>query len=161
MTRNSGGWSAHGSSQNILEDLPVQECLGDPPSCRVLSTENRPDSSPDSLPMQSLRPVAYDLMEYVPVTVPKPKVKSKISPNPRDGTGGRGWVSKAESHALRVLSEASISVEVQYGGMWLVIRHRIDFFPGTGIWRDRWSRVKGSGLDSLIKHVSGLPDGGS
>lgn len=63
--------------------------------------------------------------------------------------------------SAELLKQAGIAFEEKNGGAHLVIDHaghRIDFWPGTGLWIPRGQKTrKWRGIFPLLKHLKGSP----
>lgn len=56
-------------------------------------------------------------------------------------------------HAPQLLKEAGIAFTVHNGGAHLVVEERVDFWPGTGLWKPRASRAQQRGVRALIRFI--------
>lgn len=69
--------------------------------------------------------------------------------------------SKAKRSSNRDLSAqqlvvASVAFESKNRGAHLIVKDRIDFWPGTGRWNDRQLPTKGFGVLSLIEYLGNV-----
>lgn len=60
--------------------------------------------------------------------------------------------SNRETSTQRLL-DAGLPFVSKNGGAHLIVKHRVDFWPGTGLWRDRQTPDTGRGIRSLLKHM--------
>jgi hypothetical protein len=77
-------------------------------------------------------------------------------------TGDAFKILRAESQARRAsnrerstqrLLDAGIGFEMRNKGAHLIVLSRVDFWPGTGLWRDRTTTSHGRGLRTLLRHL--------
>lgn len=56
-------------------------------------------------------------------------------------------------NSLKILSDAGIECEVKNYGAHIIVRKSLDFWPGTGLWKDRKTKKEGRGVFRLLKHI--------
>lgn len=74
------------------------------------------------------------------------------------------WESKKEESRQRraghrerapvTLRQNSVAFTSHNDGAHLVVEQRIDYWPGTGLWRDKRTGESARGIASLLRHVA-------
>jgi hypothetical protein len=67
----------------------------------------------------------------------------------REEARERRAANRERSTAL--LRAHDVGFQARNGGAHLIVRGRFDFWPGTGLWRDRESREMGRGVFALLR----------
>jgi hypothetical protein len=65
--------------------------------------------------------------------------------------------ARNRDRAVVALAEASVPFDTRNNGAHLIVRGRLDYWPGTGKWSDRETPNNGRGIASLLAYVKGLP----
>lgn len=60
------------------------------------------------------------------------------------------------AYSTQALTDAGVHFRAYNGGAHLIIQHEgktVDFWPGTGLWKDRMRATQNRGLVRLLKHL--------
>ena len=58
-------------------------------------------------------------------------------------------------HGSKRLAELGLAFVAHNSGAHLVVQGCVDYWPGTGLWKDRRTRGEGRGLEKLLRYLKG------